>query len=300
VARPNLKEDGYLDMKKEARVLIVEDDPFAQNWIALLLARDWRTRSVGKVDSLEAMRGFFASPAEMPNCVVINAELLGGEPATGAQSAAGQPANGQPATGQPVASQSAAFLSGLPGGPLIILIGRTVPASLPSYLPFPGFGGFLIRNEIGDGLSWAVALADTGQWVITPGMAPLARALRPSGQPPAKILVLDGRESIHNLTEHEAEVARMALIYSMERRELSDELKITPDWSYGLVSTIYQKLGMDEILSGEIDAEEFLGKSFTETRRFKETVRQAQNARRNDLESLAFHIFTMPEITELD
>lgn len=269
----NLTVYERLQMKKEARVLIVEEDPFAQNWIALLLARDWRTRSVGKVDSLEAMQNYFASPAEKPNCVVINADLPGVE--------------------------SGAFLGGLPGAPLVILIGRVVTPRLP-HLPFPGFGGFLLRKEIGDGLSWAVALADTNQWVITPSVEPLARTWRPSGPSAAKILKLDGRESIHHLTEHEAEVARMALIFSMERRELSDELKITPDWAYGLVSAIYQKLGMDEILSGEINAAEFLGQSFTETERFKETLKQAYKVKRNDLESLAFHIFTMPEITELD
>ncbi len=30
--------------KTEFQIVILEDDPFARNWMALLAARDWRTR----------------------------------------------------------------------------------------------------------------------------------------------------------------------------------------------------------------------------------------------------------------
>jgi hypothetical protein len=114
-------------------------------------------------------------------------------------------------------------------------------------------------------------------------------------------LALDGRKSIHDLTEHEADVARLALIFSMERRELSDEIKISEDWSYGLVSSIYRKLGLEEILSGEVDPAEYLGKAFVENPRFQETLRQAVKSRKkNDLETLAFHVLCMPEIREIE
>jgi DNA-binding NtrC family response regulator len=33
-------------MYKEARVLIVEDDPYARNWMALILARDWHRAAI--------------------------------------------------------------------------------------------------------------------------------------------------------------------------------------------------------------------------------------------------------------
>lgn len=269
-------------MKKEARVLIVEDDPFARNWMALLLARDWRARVTGEAGSWDEMLAYFKSPAEKPNCVLINTDLLGTAPE--------------------------AALGSLPGAPLVLLIGKTPslsPGGQPLRLPFPNFGGWLLKREIRYALGWAVALADAGQWVVTPGTAAALRPARAahttlSGTAGGKVLVLDGRKSIHNLTEHEAEVARMALIFSMERRELSDELKISADWSYGLVSSIYHKLGMDEIQSGEIDAVEFLGKQFAENPRFQETLKQAGKARRTDLESLAFHILTMPEIEEIE
>ena len=36
--------------KTEFQIAIVEDDPFARNWMALLAARDWRTRLAGEFD----------------------------------------------------------------------------------------------------------------------------------------------------------------------------------------------------------------------------------------------------------
>ncbi len=65
-------------MKKEARVLIVEDDPFALNWMALLLARDWRTCVVGVTNRLDGMRAAMNREGEKPNFILLNADLLAG------------------------------------------------------------------------------------------------------------------------------------------------------------------------------------------------------------------------------
>jgi hypothetical protein len=203
----------------------------------------------------------------------------------------------------PRASRLRGLLEQLPGKPLVMLIGRSAGeiAALHSaeirQTDFPGFCGFILKNEIRYALGWAIALADEQQWIITPGLETYVRGL-------ARLphtLVLDGRKTVHDLTEHEAEVARLALIFSMERRELSDEIKITADWSYGLVSAIYRKLGMEEILSGEVDPQEYLGRQFAENPRFKEMLKQSVKMRKkNDLETLAFHILCMPEIREIN
>ena len=55
------------------------------------------------------------------------------------------------------------------------------------------------------------------------------------------------------LKNHQTEVGRLALIFSMERRELSDELGVSDNWGYGLVSALYKKLGLEEILSSEVE-----------------------------------------------
>lgn len=262
-------------MKKEARVLIVEDDPFAENWMALLLARDWRTRVVAEASSLEEMLSALNAVEEKPNFVVLNLDLVAGV-----------------RDWIRLAPLAAPLVAPLP----VLLVAKTA-RQVDQIDPFPGFCGCVLKPEIRHALSWAVALAESEQWVITPGVEQHLRRTDRS----ARVLVLDGRKSIHHLTEHEAEVARMALIFSMERRELSDEIKVSEDWSYGLVSSIYHKLGLDEILSGEVDPKEYLGKAFAENARFQDILRQAARSRkRNDLETLAFHILCMPEIRELD
>lgn len=271
-------------MKNETRVLIVEDDPFAENWIALLLARDWRTRVVGEASSLEDMTAITKSLTEPPDLILFSAGLLT------------RPFD-------PRAARLRNELSRLPGSPLVMLVGRSAAeiaalhAAEIREADFPGFCGLILKKEIRYALGWAISLADKNQWVITPGMETYIRGL---GKLP-RTLVLDGRKTIHDLTEHEAEVARLALIFSMERRELSDEIKITADWSYGLVSAIYRKLGMEEIMSGEVDPVDYLGKQFAENPRFKDVLKQAGTSRKkNDLETLAFHILCMPEIRELN
>lgn len=262
-------------MKKEARVLIVDDDPFAQNWMALLLARDWRTRVVGECSTIEGMLSCLNSEEEKPNFILLNIDLLSGVKDWGK-----------------LARLAAPLVAPLP----ILLVGK-YGDHIANMAPIPGFCGYILKSEIRHALSWAVALSEPDQWVITPGIEPHIRRT----SHPAHVLVMDGRKSIHQLTEHEAEVARMALIFSMERRELSDEFKISEDWSYGLVSSIYRKLGLEEILSGEVPPTEYLGKAFSENPRFQETLRQALHSRKkNDLETLAFHILCMPEIRDLD
>lgn len=262
-------------MKKEARVLIVDDDPFAESWMALLLARDWRTRVVSETSTLEGMLAQLNNQEEKPNFVLLNVDLLAGVHEWSM-----------------LAKLAAPLVAPLP----VLLIG-TKAEKAGQIQPFPGFCGYLVKSEIRHALSWAVALSEPEHWAITPGVVPHLR--RPA--PPTHVMVLDGRKSIHNLTEHEAEVARMALIFSMERRELSDEIKISEDWSYGLVSSIYHKLGLEEILSGEVPAAEYLGKAFAENKRFQETLQQSMRSRKkNDLETLAFHILCMPEIRDLE
>lgn len=270
-------------MKNETRVLIVEDDPFAENWMALLLSRDWRTRVVGEASSLEDMAAVSRSMTEPPDFILFSASLLN------------HPFD-------PHAARLRSALAQLPGKPQVMLVGRSAAevaalhAAEVREAAFPGFCGLILKKEICYSLGWAIALASAQQWVITPGMETYVRGL--SHAPRA--LVFDGRKPVHDLTEHEIEVARLALIFSMERRELSDEIKITADWSYGLVSAIYRKLGMEEILSGEVDPVEYLGEQFAENPRFKDVLNHAGNSRKkNDLETLAFHILCMPEIREM-
>jgi hypothetical protein len=114
---------------------------------------------------------------------------------------------------------------------------------------------------------------------------------------PSNKLILDGRKILPGFTDHQADVARMAIIFSLGRRDLADELKISEQWSYGLVSELYTKMGLKEILSGEVDLFSYIGESPIIRHHFEEILAQLGSSNKaRDLETLAYHVLTMPEI----
>ena len=106
----------------------------------------------------------------------------------------------------------------------------------------PSFVGYILKNEISYSLAWAVDIAMSGKWVITEGVRSLAASMRfPLSRP---CVVLDGRRTLQStLSKHQADVSRLAFLFSMERRELADELGVVEDWGYGLVSQVYEQFG---------------------------------------------------------
>ena len=142
-----------------------------------------------------------------------------------------------------------------------------------------------------------ISLIYDGQWVLTPGV--LSMANRMNYVLPKHITIIRGRLSIPGFTDHEAEVAKMAIIFSLGRRDLADELKISEQWSYGLVSEIYSKMGLSEILSGEEDLFSYISENVVIRHHFEEILTQLNTSRKaKDLETLAYHLITMPEILD--
>jgi hypothetical protein len=113
--------------------------------------------------------------------------------------------------------------------------------------------------------------------------------------------MLDGRKTLQStLSKHQAEVSRLAFLFSMERRELADELGIVEDWSYGLVSQIYEQLGVKDIINDDDTLQSYFGDQpliLAHVEKIREAGKNSFKA--HDLETLAFHIITMPEMVEL-
>ncbi len=190
-------------------------------------------------------------------------------------------------------------LSPLPHPPPMLFTGLEVDErALKRFLP-PHCMGYLLKGEIGHSLAWAAALAGTGEWVVTPGVQ---EAIFRAGMVlPGKGVVLDGSKPAAGLTGRELEAARMAFLFSLERRDLADELNISKDWSYGLVSAVYKKLGLDELLGGEIDPATYLGNSELILSHLRGIVSQLRGSpKARDIETLAFHVFTLPEIEDFN
>jgi DNA-binding NarL/FixJ family response regulator len=197
-----------------------------------------------------------------------------------------------------LASGGAGIIDRLKGSTGVLCISAQVNSHLPHWLAHPKVKGYVLKDEIDNSLAWAAFLAIEGSRVITPGVLSAATAAGLPLQKPC--LILDGRQRISNLTEHQARSARLAFIYSMERKDLADELAVSEEWAYGLVSSLYEKLGLKDLLSENLEPREYLGGNPLILTYF-EKIRQDfhGSGKSRDMETLAFHLLTLPDIQEL-
>jgi hypothetical protein len=99
------------------------------------------------------------------------------------------------------------------------------------------------------------------------------------------------------LSERQEEIARLAIIFSIGRRDLADELKISDQWSYGMVSELYSRLGLEDLFSGKLDPACFVGNDPVILAHLEEILDELGSSKKaRDLETLAFHLVTMPII----
>ena len=261
-------------MRREIRVLIVEEDPFARQWMALILARDWRTQLVGEVDELN--NPFFAAIRNVKriDLILLDADLV-------------NPSNLQKIQSR-LADKDLAK---------VLVIGNSPSQDVQQQIVHnPVCVGYILKSEIKYSLAWAADFCTNGKWVITPGL--LDSTLQNGTKHQESMVILDGRKTISKLTNHEIEVARLALIFSMERRDLSREIKISDNWGNGLVTELYKKLGLPELLSGEVRPEDYFGNQPVILDRVNEILTEMRCSKKTqDKESLSFHILTMPEVS---
>ena len=264
--------------KTEFQIAIVEADPFARNWMALLAARDWRTRLAGEFDEPHKIIPLLHQKASYIDLILLDTDFPGGE--------AWIP-------------QILEAISGVQHPPVILCTGIQADPDVLGRMEHPYFVGYILKNEINYSLAWAIDIALSGKWVITEGVRSLASAIRfPLPHP---CVVLDGRKTLQStLSKHQADVSRLAFLFSMERRELADELGIVEDWGYGLVSQIYEQLGVKDILNDEESLQSYFGDQPLILSHVEKIRAAGKNSvKAHDLETLAFHIITMPEMVDL-
>ena len=264
-------------MVEDVRVLILEDDPFARNWMSMLAARDLRTRVIGEIDEPSKLISFLERSAERIDLVLLDTDIPSGEDWI---------------------PRIRATLKSVNRFPRIMCTGIIPNPNVLSQLQDEFFTGYVLKEEIRNSLAWAVSLAENGYWVITDSIQALASSINFSL--PRPCFVLEGRYAVQNLTPHQAHVARLAFLFSMERRDLADGLGVTEDWGYGLVSAIYEKIGLKDILSDDVDLSDYLGNHVLLTSHFEKIKRESEGTgKARDMETLAFHLLTMPEMREL-
>jgi DNA-binding NarL/FixJ family response regulator len=267
-------------MPKDLNVLLIEDDPYARDLMGMLLARDWRTRVTAETDSEEDVTRLLNDPIQQIDTVLLDTEVPG-----------------DPDWPFRIAEIARASIS----KPDVIFTATKGNAKTLDRVVSGGYGGYLLKPEIRYSMAAAVAIVSkNGRFVTTPSA--YALALQQRIPLPERAIILDGRKSTHDLTPREKEIARLAILFNHPHRELSDELLIRADQVAKHVSNVYTKLGLDQFLAGEIDAEVFFEDTLILERFRTILARVAANpARRKtaDMATLAFHLLTVPEIREI-
>jgi DNA-binding NarL/FixJ family response regulator len=261
-------------MHSDISVMIIEEDFYARHWMSLLLARDWRTRSACEVGDVAEAVHFLSTAPDQIDLILLDADFIKPN----------------------YLKQLQPLLKSRPKTKILVvgdIITRNVLRELTTNL----FAGYLIKSKIKYSLAWAVVFACEGYWIITPGILEMAidwKIILPKNK-----LILNGQRCINNLTEHESEVARLALIFSMERRDMADELHVASDWAYGLVSELYKKLGLEEVLEGKADPKIYFGDHPAMLEHYKLIVDRLNGSKKaKDMETLAFHLVTTPELED--
>ncbi len=263
-------------MNRDILVTILEDDVFSRNWMALLMVRDWRTRLVGEFSTRIELCEFFKINNHPFDLLIIDVDLFGEEFTIAEISDTLAEAN-CPAK--------------------LLLTGIQPEQRIIRQIDDDRVCGYVLKSEVGYSLSWVITFANEGHYIFTPGT--MALAVDMNCPIPENKLILDGRKRIPGFTEHEEEVARLAFIFSLGRRDLADEMKISEQWSYGLVSELYEKMGLSDIISGEVDLFSYISESEIIRSHFEEIMDQLGTSKKaRDLETLAYHLLTMPEIIE--
>ncbi|MHC1733391.1 MAG: hypothetical protein AB9888_15340 [Bacteroidales bacterium] len=268
-------------MMKEIRVLLVEDDFYAINCMEMLLRRDWRTKVVGQVNSpaeltlaLEDIHKHF----ERVDLILIDTDI----------------------SHDPVWLANVLHSLAKHSPKTAILFTGVAPnAQITKLFMLPNFAGYILKSEIRYSLVWAVCLIAERHIVITPGVCALIDA---KNKLPPGTLILDGRIPIAGFSKLEEKRLRMAIIFSMERHEFADEEEISENFSYSVVSALYEKLGLNDIFRGEVKPELYFGDHPVVMSHIKQTLEhleQSKSKKAKNQETLAFHLLTLPNIEEI-
>ncbi len=267
-------------MQKELNVIIVEDDPYARDFMSMLLRRDWRTRVVGEFSSLSGMELKQALHASHVDILLLDTEVANDEnwPARVVQ-----------------------MTRVLPRPPLIVFTCTSPePHVLERILSARG-GGYIAKNEILYALATAITAVAKGHFVITPGVLIISGRL----ELPKQTLVMDGTMPVANFTSREKDLTRLGLLFNLAQRDIADDLIISTDFVAEVMGQIYEKLGVRDILDGEKELESFFQDEKLRERCQEILEQYAANGSRAGrkapgMSTLAFHLLTVPEATEFN
>lgn len=262
---------------KVMRVLVVEDDPYARDMMAMLLVRDWRTYVEADVATLAELQKFLKGRSKQfqkLDLMLINVE--------------------HPQVLNWAFELTSRARNLAPG--LGILFSGTYAdlATLQEALALK-CRGYILSSEALYALVGIIRATLRDVWVTTPSIWQLARARGVTL--PDNTTIMSASASFARMTPRERQIARLAILFNLRHTEIADELNITPGQVAKYVSSIYGILGLRELLNGE----ELVDNEHGELRRYILALKnKAQAVTRKDAgavaapekSTLAFHLLT--------
>jgi len=272
-------------MLKDIHVIIVEDDPYARDFMSMLLRREWRTRVVGEYGSSEGAElqhalHQFASPVDV---LVVDTEV---------------PSDEQwPA-------RVAHIVRSLPEPPAILYTCTYPEVRALSHALETHSGGYVCKEEIRYGLASAISAAAQGKFVITPGVQRIADQM----ELPEHTQVMDGTIPVATFTPRESELSRLGLLFNLSQRDIADDLVVSSDFVAEVMGQVYEKLGLRDILSGEKPLEEYFQDEMLIARCRSVLEKSGLNSKPQApkathkapwMPTIAFHLLTRPDVEEM-
>ena len=261
-------------MAKDILVSLLSDDLFSLNWMSLLIVRDWRTRVFTEGELINPFQEDEFRSIQHVDVVVADLDSF--------------------IQNMNLFTNLNRYLSENPSI-LVVGVGSRIEPMFFQRIPSRNIGGYLLKSEISSSLGWAVSFAYEGALVFTPGTHQAAFNLGFISTKPIRVV----KSRIYpGMTERQSEIARLAIIFSVGRRDLADELKISDQWSYGVVSELYEKLGLNELAQDKNDILASMENDPMIRIHIEEILAELGTSKKaRDLETLAFHILTLPEIS---
>jgi DNA-binding NarL/FixJ family response regulator len=154
-----------------------------------------------------------------------------------------------------------------------------------------------LKDEILYALASAVSLAAAGKVVLSPGTAEAAAGL----DLPRQANVLAGRSLEAEFPQRMSEILRLGLLFNLSQRDIADELVLSQNWVAEAISSAYQRLGMQEILTGEVALEDYFQDKIV-LERGKDILQRPARSKKGQrtrkapwMATLAFHMLTRPK-----
>lgn len=276
-------------MLQDTRVVIIEDDPYARDMIAMMLSRDWRTRVIGEFGCrAEAeLIGFLKQPLNRVDVLIVDTEV---------------PEN--PTWPDRVAD----LVDGLEKKPAVVYTCTYPRPKVLQTLLQRGARGYLVKSEILYSMASAVVFAAQGQFVITPSVLDGLEAVIL----PQQMVILSGHLPAVDFTQRESDIVRLGILFNLAQRDIADELSISTNWVAEAISNAYDKLELGEVVSGSIPLERYF-EDVVLQKRIRAVLGRGKGVESNSqdsapprrslrkapwLSTIAFHLLTVPEVEE--